>query len=166
MKCSPATTKANRPKAAAETNTSKKNMEFLLVTAPEKPLSNLNMHQQCWPHQLLSSATSLRHKQGASMLVLNLHEGYVLSLPTFSLLSCCGHLSENMVSTVLSCSYHTSFVLASALLTCWASGCAAVQYSLSCCHLFWFIFGNHFSWIYYFLGNKSSSLAGILAWNA
>lgn len=91
MKCSP---EASRPKAAVETNTSKKNMEFLLVTAPEKPLSNLNMHQQCWPHRLLSSATALRHKQGASMLVLNLHEGYVLSSPTFSFPSCCGHLSD------------------------------------------------------------------------
>lgn len=94
MKCSPGTTAANRPKTAAETHTSKKNMEFLLVTAPEKPLSNLYMHHQCYPHQLLSSATSLRHKQGASMLVLNLHEGYVLSLPTFSLPSRCGHLSD------------------------------------------------------------------------
>lgn len=35
MKCNPGTTEANRPKAAAETHTSKKSMEFLLVTAPE-----------------------------------------------------------------------------------------------------------------------------------
>jgi len=64
------------------------------VTAPEKPLGSLIMYQQCWPHQLLSSAISLSDKQGASMLVLSLHEGYVLSLPTFSLSSCCSHLSD------------------------------------------------------------------------
>lgn len=61
---------------------------------------------------------------------------------------------------------HTThfFGLASSLLTCWASGRVAVQYSHPC-HIFWIIFGHNFRWIYYFLGNKSSSLASILAWN-
>lgn len=135
MKCSPGTTDTNRPKAAAETHTSKKNMEFLLVTAPEKPLSSLNMHQQCWPHQLLSSATSFRHKQGASMLVLNLHEGYVLSLPTFSLPSRCGHLSDReygvhyvklFIPHILC--FSLSFV---DMLSQWLCGCAVFPLLLS-----------------------------------
>lgn len=64
------------------------------MTAPEKPLSSLKVYQQCWPPQLSISALSLSDKQGASMFVLNLHGGYVFHLPTFSLPSCCGHLSD------------------------------------------------------------------------
>lgn len=153
MKCSPGTTEANRPKTAPETHTSKKNMEFLLVTAPEKPLSNLNMHQQCWPHQLLSSATSLRHKQGASMLVLNLHEGYVLSLPTFSLPSRCGHLSDTEY-----CVHYVQLFIPHILcfslcfvdmLSQWLCGCAVFPLLLSYLPVyFWASFQRNilFSW--------------------
>lgn len=130
-------------------------------------LRNLNMHQQCWPHNYWVvpplSDTNRVQVCLCSICMRDMcfpcqHFHYHPAVATCQI--------QNMVSTVLSCSYHTSFVLASALLTCWASGRALCSIPSLVVIFSGLFLGIHFSWIYYFLGNKSSSLASILAWNA
>lgn len=135
-----------RPKEVAETHASKKNMEFLLVNAPENPFSSLSMYQQCWSHQLLSTAMSLSDKQGARCLCSICMRDMCFPCQYFNYHPAAASCQvQNMVSTILTpCSYLTSFVLASSLLTCRGGGCVTVQYSHAC-HIFWIIFEHHFS---------------------